>query len=270
LLVEPKSVGHAGGTFAVTGKSAGRHETLELAVTLSDMLGIFKLKKVIKVEGFVAEVLPLSLRYPPPALATSGASIGEASGGRRGTGQEMFAIEEYGPDSERRDIIWKRVARQPEGELLSRVREASLPDSVEVSLLEGEFGDREVWMDLASEAVSQIGVDLLSLGVGIVVPYQRGSYTGHFSAFTRDELEELSMAIWQPGINLRPDPSSPSSSGILIVSEHAITSDLSKIIMDKPTVMIGKSRGRFERHEGPLAFSGREDLSPVVLQVVSR
>lgn len=250
---------------------AGRHETLELDVTLSDTLGLFRLNRSIKVEGYVAEVLPLALRGTPSVMVISGAAMGEASGGRRGSGQELYAIEKYGPETERRDIIWKRVARHPEGDLLSRVREANLPDSIDVCLLRGGDSDREIWMDLASEAVAQLGVDLIGLGMGIRVPTQRGGHAVRLSAYTRDELTELTVAIWQPDLSLEPSLETIANSGILIAEESALQQpEVLRLSLEKPSIIVSEEKGHGKGQEGVIRFSGSEDLSSAILQVIGQ
>lgn len=266
LHVEPKAVGFAGGTFGITGVKAGRHEGLELKAMLVDVIGLFRVSKVVHLSGFTAEVLPLWLLSAPRALLATGASSGDASGGVRGSGQEFYGIEEYGPSSERRDILWRRVARLPDERLLTRVREASLPGLVSVGLTEGEMGDRDAWMDLASEAVSQLGVDLIGMGVGIEVTLASGTGVTRLTAYDMDDLADLTVAIWDPS------RASPAKSDVRQKADVSVTgrrkSELPGSQADAPSVVVTR-RTQTEEEAIRILFTGSEDLSPIVVQVVA-
>src|SRR2546426_1081849 len=116
---------------------AGRYRGLGAKYELNDPLGIFGEFGEAEFEDFTIDVLPLALLAPARSVVIPAVTMGEKPAGRRGAAQELYAIDEYHPFAETKEILWKRAgARTPDERLLIRVREANVPRALKIGLLE--------------------------------------------------------------------------------------------------------------------------------------
>ena len=176
-------------TPAYAGPFAGFRAVLGVA----DPLMLFTQSCEVRLD-LAVEALPTSLLLQDRQLAVSPVTSGEVPTGTRGYGQEHYDIEPYVPGSDANDLVWKRLARHGEDELLVRVREGSMKGDVSmvVALRANNSERRVVRGDLASEAIAQVGKRLTSLGVRVEVAYAR---QGRLVVRPASNLVELSEAI---------------------------------------------------------------------------
>ena len=146
---------------------AGRSKSLEALVRMSDALGLFAFPRHRVELGVTVDSLPDSLRTRQQILVAPTVFGGERPGGSAGKGQEYYSVEEYTPQAEARDILWKRAAREPGQPLLARVRELNVPSGVTIAIARGNIDEQERprLVDLQSEALGALGSALLAAGV---------------------------------------------------------------------------------------------------------
>jgi hypothetical protein len=215
------------GKFTVGAKYAGRYTRLSLSARFVDVLELFERTETVRPQTFIIEVLPHSLTEPPskPNLVT--VTSGEVPAGLRGGGQEFYGLEPYTGVQESRDILWRRVARSPDQSISARLREANIPGTVAVSLVEAKPADRPVWMDAATEAMGRIGVTLIELGIAfeVIVP---GSNRPTIRATNANELADLLMEMWKYDDTdqlpaLSEIPYGPVLTGSSVLSDQALS-----------------------------------------------
>src|SRR5579863_750080 len=146
---------------------AGRSKGLTAMVRINDALGLFAFPRHRVELGIVVDSLPNSLRTRQRILVAPTVFGGERPGGSAGKGQEYYSVEEYTPQAEARDIMWKRAAREPGHPLLARVRELNVPSGVAIAVERGEVEAKERMrlVDLQSEALGALGSALLAAGI---------------------------------------------------------------------------------------------------------
>ncbi|TLY10520.1 MAG: hypothetical protein E6K84_08865, partial [Thaumarchaeota archaeon] len=121
--------------FTAIPRYAGKYRGLGAKYELNDPLGIFGEFGEAEFEDFTIDVLPLALLAPARGVVIPAVTMGEKPAGRRGAAQELYAIDEYHPFAETKEILWKRAAaRTPDERLLIRVREANIPRSLKIGL----------------------------------------------------------------------------------------------------------------------------------------
>jgi hypothetical protein len=227
------------GAFMVVADYAGRYERLELKVTFVDVLGLFKREERVRPEDFAVEVLPLSILASPRRSAIFAMTTGETPAGSRGSGQEFYGIEEYGGMSDSKDILWKRVAKTSTEEIVSRIREANVPQSLKVALIESREGDRTFWMDTVTEALGRIGVTLLGLGVGLDVLTQTSDGEVSLLARNMDELVELVIGVWkEKGVPELVGEASLSADLVIAGSGAMATHEVYSLSESMPTLVV--------------------------------
>ncbi len=221
LSLEPQGA-EGRGVFAIVATRAGRFDSLAFTASFTDALGMFRKTVSVKPGRFVAEVLPLSLLGQAARPMVSAVTWGETPAGMRGAGQEFYGAEEYTPSVESKDILWKRVAKEPERRIVSRIREVNVPRSIRVALVKSAGGDAASWMDSVSETIGRIGMSALEVGMGIeaVVPTNDGPVM--LSAFDRRELAELVIGIWEEPALPETVDEGVASSDMLVVGSEAL------------------------------------------------
>jgi hypothetical protein len=242
-------------------KAAGRFTRFEVRMELSDVIGLFALKQKTELTGFVIDSLPLSLLirvrsgFVPPLV------IGERPASTAGKGQEFYGIEMYSERSESRDILWKRLAKDPYRPLLARVREANNPESVKIIVAHGRIATeiRSSCVDLECEALGFLGRALLLAGVRCDISTPGGMT---YAAETDEELVEAIMevstvnAVSPPGLRV-------SDRSTIFVLVGAVGEETMQGAARCPTVLIRDNGGRaFDRQA--VSFTGAEDLTNIV------
>jgi hypothetical protein len=142
---------------------AGLFNGVVVKTEVKDELGLFARTLSIAYANFSLESLPLSLLIPVQRAMPFLLALGERTAGSKGVGQEFYSIDDYA-FGDKRDILWKRVAQNPDERLVVRLRESNIPKEVKVGLV--EFADRTSeerlrWMDLCLEGIALIGRNLI-------------------------------------------------------------------------------------------------------------
>jgi len=253
---------------------SGRFEGFSLKTQTTDVLGLFLRENEVKL-NLVLESLPRALLAEARPLAVFPIIAGETPAGRGGSGQELYSIEQYQPSIDPRDILWRLVAKSTteEGTVPVRVREANIRRSVSIGVAVGWDSDdeRAKRMDLVAEAVAQIGKQLIiartSLDIQVLLP--DGAFRAKVSNMA--QLADASVGMWtrQGDDKLRR---LVLESDIVIVgprefSGHELRpgtagSKLSVLVSEKPI-----TAGRLGATH---VFTGKEDLSAVVVEVLQR
>ncbi len=198
-----------GGTeIVVTPRSAGRFDGLAASANLVDPLGLFEFHERVRIDLRV-ESLPTALKTRGEIPRVSPFYFaGENPAEIVGMGQELFAIADYQTGMDSKDIIWKRAARSPNAEgvdeLQMRVREGGVKKVVKVGLTipltparwRGEDVRRELTVDRVSEALGQLGKDLILIHSTLEVYYGSAGRTQSLAASNTEELGELVVGPW--------------------------------------------------------------------------
>jgi uncharacterized protein (DUF58 family) len=184
--------------LSFTPSYAGPFAGFRALLGVADPLMLFTQTCEVRLD-LAVEALPTSLLLQERQIAVSPVTSGEVPTGTRGYGQEHYDIEPYVPGSDANDLVWKRVARHGEDELLVRVREGSMRGDVSmvVALRANTSERRVVRGDLASEAIAQVGKRLTSLGVRVEVAYARQGGLVVRSASNLVELSEAIVESWR-------------------------------------------------------------------------
>ena len=260
-----------GDSFTVAATHAGRYEGLEVNASFVDALRLFRKVVAIKPAKFVVEVLPTSLLLPPSRVVVTSVAWGELPAGARGSGQEFYGQEDYTYATESKDILWKRVSREPEPRIVARVREANVPHSLRVALVASGASDAALWMDSVSETLASVGKSLLAIGMGIdaTVTTLQGDET--LSAASLEELSELVIQIW--GL-----PAVPQSFGdaavaaeLLIVGSEALSNRAVFDLSDrKPTLVVPEGGGAFSMGNWARMVSDEAGMAAFLSGVIAR
>ena len=200
--------------------------------------------------------------------------MGEKPAGRRGAAQELYAIDEYHPFAETKEILWKRAAaRTPDERLLIRVREANIPRSLKIGLLEAvERGSgRPVWMDSTTEAVAAIGMILLRGGTEVEVLRSSPGGVARLSASNPDELANLVVEMWTP-IDASHLPDVATEADFLVTGlEELDRTAVSEAARGKPSLLVLGGPGSPPRMTGrTTVYTGAESVVRVVSEVLAR
>ena len=254
---------------------AGRFRGLGVKYELNDPLGVFGEFGEAEFEDFTIDVLPLALLAPARRVVIPAVTMGEKPAGRRGAAQELYAIDEYHPFAETKEILWKRAAaRTPDERLLVRVREANIPRSVKIGLLEAvERGSgRAVWMDSTTEAIAAIGVTLLRAGTEVEVLRSSSGGVARLRASSPDELANLVVEMWT-SIDASHLPEVTAEADFLVTgSEELGRRAVSEAARGKPSLLIpggsGTSPGRTTGRT--IVYTGAESVVRIVSEVLAR
>ena len=244
----------APGTFAVVADYAGRYERLELSVGFADPLGLFRREERVKPQNFTVEVLPLSILASPSRSMLFALTSGETPIGSRGSGQEFYGIEQYGGAIDSKDILWRRVAKTSDEAIVSRVREANVPHSLRVCLIEGADGDKTVWMDTVTEGLGRIGMTLIRLGMALEVTVQTRDGVVSQVATTIDGLVELVVGVWKERGVPEAVGDAAMDADVVIVSSGAMKNQEVYSLSESKSTLIVLDAGR------PVALGARSRI----------
>jgi hypothetical protein len=272
--------------MVLTPSLAGRSEGLVAKVRGTDPLGLFTMVRGTEL-GLVLESLPLALRTPARPLRVSLLSFGENPAGRPGAGQELYAVGEFQPGMDPRDIMWKRAAEATEETALPvRVREINVRKVVSIGVLVGSGSEDERARrgDLVSEAIAQVGVQVIRIGTALeIVGCPPPSGVRRATASTVAELADVTSSTWVGGGAGTPirTPSGSSSFDLLIVGPQEVGPGalppfrLLLVVSDEGSdgahsLPISPPSSSF-RHlpRGASVFTGKEDLSGLTSSVIA-
>jgi uncharacterized protein (DUF58 family) len=242
---------------------AGVFRGTRIAVTMTDALGLFTHTEESD-PGMVVESLPRSLLLPDSPMPVSPIVQGEVSTGGRGAGQELYSIEPYQPGSDAKDVMWKRVARSGDDNLQVRVREASAKASVRILLMLGGMGeeDRVRYMDLASEAMAQLGKKLTSLGVMVEMAWSRDDQVTVSAASNPVELASAVTDLWSPKTFAGDVDLALLRTDLLVTDPKMLDDDrIKNFVKRRPVLLLWSGRPRQASGGSLFSFSGEDDLT---------
>jgi hypothetical protein len=294
-------------TISVTMKSryAGRFERFLLHLQVTDILNLFSKEVAAVYADFRLDSLPISLLSPIPRTKPMPLTLGERSLHSPGSSLELYALDEYHPFSETKNVLWKRVARMPDERLMVRIRESSIPRTIQIgfiqvpdrfkdltsSLKNEESQAKQVaelkWKDLTCEGLGAIGNNILAIGCKMeIVHTGTGDYTsskiypipGLGLVEVVEDLSDLTSAL----MNLWGEPDNgPGNERLLRVADQADLvacglRDLSdpriaNAVGRKPALLISEewTDPAFVGNQAML-YTGIEDVKGLVSKVVER
>jgi uncharacterized protein (DUF58 family) len=262
------------GDLTLVATRAGRFENLSLKMIDEDILGLFVRETVLPLQGFVLESLPISLRAPARPVLVSPISLGDIPAGRRGGGQELHAVEQYYPGLDAKDVIWKRVARSPTEELVSRTRESSIRRSVTIGIALAWKSEesRTILLDITAEAVAQIGKTLLELGIAVRISFVSHGRTSSVESSTLIELVGAILGISSA------DNSGPGAPGAQesISTSDIILAEIKNYVENKglsgtrsgTVLLVSETPSTPFSRDKLFVFTGREDLTALIESVI--
>jgi uncharacterized protein (DUF58 family) len=192
---------------------------------------------------------------------------GEVPTGGRGSGQELYSIEPYEAGSDAKDMMWKRIARSGGDPMQVRVREASAKAVVSILLtLRSETAEERVRrVDLASEAIAQLGKKLVSLGVTVELARPSHGETSWAGASNVTELAQAIVGIWSVSAeDAATDRAMARADLIVLGPEELENGSMSRFVEQKPALMIWDGPGRPGSGGRTFVFTGSEDLTQLV------
>ena len=250
---------------------AGRFEIRSVRLQVTDMAGLFVAQETLPVD-LVVESLPLALLEPIRTAAPFPRAVGENPAGRGGLGQEFYAVGQYYPDLDTRDILWKRVARMEDESISVKVREANIRMSVRVGLAVGWTSpkQRAQRIDLVSEAVAQIGRLLLSLGTTLEVAYASSPEPQRARASNVAELVGVLMALSGTNSSVLQTAGLPECDLLLIDSDQLNGLAMRPSENPVPVVVVSENALPDAMPPSVSKFTGQEDLSALSMMVLCR
>lgn len=261
---------------------AGRYRGIEIMTEVSDPLDLFKKEVNIPYDDFTVDSLPASLAIPIPKLKSNSLNVGEISSRLAGGGVELYALDEYRPFGETKNILWKRVARMPVEKLVVRVRESNIPEAVTIGFIHRrarrEPEDRIRFMDRVCEGIGLLGNNLIAIGCLVEIIYTSLEAPEKVVSKGATEIMGLAgilMEMWDA-------PSERMSEEeileILLASDVVVTGfsemqdeELAGFVSKRLSLLIKeKSRPPVQASDKSVVYSGVEDLRKLAFKVVER
>ncbi len=264
--------GEHGHALVVSSKFSGAFTGWSLKIGTLDPIGLFSRSEDIWLD-VTAVFLPVSLLARREEVVVHAAMLGDRPSGSRGFGQEFYSAELYDGSHDSKGILWKRQARLGMDNLMVRVGEANVPESLTICFLESQPRvPRELpgWMDLASEAISLIG--LVTFEAGSYLRVIHNGRKGSAVAEARDErgLADLLVWVWRTE-PLERTGETPSDASIVVTGEAEMAdSEVFTLLLKKPSVVLTYAKEKVSHAHGVVFFSGKESLSQLVSMVLSR
>jgi len=255
--------------LSVTPRYAGLFTGLETVYGIKDEMGLFLAEKSMRLGSFRVESIPLNLILETRVPSIAPVIFDENPAGIRGHGQELYTIEET-QQAEARSVYWRGVARSSEGRMMVMVREAGLPESMTVGLVEmGRMGvERLQWMDRASEALAKLGKVLLEWGikVDVIISSKEGCKTLRASSIS--ELSQCIMKVWEAWPRLDGRKELVRMSDVVIVESALLSSsELAASLIAKPKLVIPLGGGPIPPGGSVRAF-GVDEIDSLVAEVL--
>lgn len=242
-----------------------------LKVGRLDPLGLFTRFEERRLD-LAAEFLPNSLLAKREGVVVNAAMLGDRPAGSRGFGQEFYSAEVYDASHDSKGILWKRQAKMGGDNLMVRVGEANIPETLTVCFLERQKripSELPTWMDLASEAISLIGITCLDSGSNLKVIHQVGGEVASAEARDLKGLADLLAWLWRdhPTKKAKEYP----EAGIIVTGEAEMEDpDIFGLLLRKPSVVLSFSHGKVSHSPRVVFFTGKENVSALVGGVLSR
>jgi uncharacterized protein (DUF58 family) len=245
---------------------AGLFRGIKVVVTVTDSLGLFAQTQEVELP-LVIESLPISLLQPDAPMLIAQMVQGEVPTGGRGFGQEMYSIEPYEAGSDAKDMMWKRIARSGGDTMQVRVREASARAVIGVLLMLRSKNDEEHVrrVDLASEAIAQLGKKLVSLGVTVEVAGTGHGETAPAGASNATELAQAIVGSWSAKAeDVATDRAVARADLIVLGPEELEDGSVTRLLGQKAALVIWDGKGRPGSGGRTFVFTGDEDLTQLV------
>jgi len=262
-----------GQVLTVSSRFSGVFSGWSLKVGILDPIGLFTRYEERRLD-LAAEFLPNSLLAKRNEVVVTAAMLGDRPAGSRGFGQEFYSAELYDQSHDSKGILWKKQAKYGGENLMVRVGEANIPETLTLCLLESQPRiPRELpgWMDLASEAISLIGLDVLHSGSYLKVIHQVGADTASAEARDLKGLADLLTWLWRGYSSAPRAKGVPAEAGIMVTGEPEMEDpDVFGLLLRKPTVVLSFSVGKVSRSPQVVFFTGKENVSALVSGVLSR
>lgn len=259
--------------LSVSSKFAGAFTGVKVKVGIGDPLDVFNRYEVRAVET-IYEFLPTVLVEVREPMLVSAAMLGDYPAGRTGYGQEFYSAEEYNLSHSSKDIMWKRLAKSSNDALLARVGEANIPENLTVYFIEQRGAAKRripSWMNLASEAVARVGVPVVLIGSTLRLVHTLGDRTTVSEARSLTELADVVMTLWRDDAPIRLHRHEPDQADIVVVGQDELASEeTASLITRKPAVVLSWGQTKAAVGPGIVNFSGTEDISRLVVGVLSR
>lgn len=259
-------------TMAVKSRFAGVYRGIKVKVGVMDPLRIMARNETHEVPH-VFEFLPSYLLTKARPLSVPASMLGDYPAGRGGFGQEFYSAETYSPSSSSRDILWKRLAKLPNEDLMVRVGEANIPERLTLCFMERTTtAERSspTWMDLASEAVARIGLPVVTLGITFRLVHVVGRSSAVAEARDIGGLANLVVGLWRD-LGGESAPVTPGEADVMLVPQEAFnTPELFRLVLDKPSVILSWGGRRGALGESMIFFTGNEDVNALVARVLGR
>lgn len=278
LLVEYQLLDKGRVRLRFLGKYAGRSTGIRVRLSLTDPLRLFSSKDQVVYTDFVLDTLPLSLLAPAAPKRLTVYGFGEESTGLPGPGQELYGLDQY-HSGDAKDIVWKRVAKSPDQNLIARTKERNVRETMTVGVVRfAERGDgRLAWTDEVCEALGFIGKQAFEMGATFDILYSSAPDNKGKAALTRAvasnafDLAEAVMA----------SSSAPPSRAIeeVVANSDFLITGLKELEDEKLAAMISQ-RPMFliyEKASPPSTFddrsviySGEENVAALVRKLLER
>ncbi len=262
-----------GRSLVVSSRFAGVFTGFSLKVGIGDLLGLFNRYEGRRLE-LAAEFLPTSLLAKLEGVAVSAAMLGDRPAGSRGSGQEFYTAELYDSSHDSKGILWRRQAMLEGDNLMVRVGEANIPEILTVSLIEEEKRTpRELpgWMDLASEAISLIGVSVIATGSSVRVIHQVGNDVTVSEAKNITGLADLLAWLWHESAGKEITHLRPEDASIIVTGKGEIENPrILGLLLKKPSVVLSYTGGMVAHGANVVFFTGKENIGLLVNRVLSR
>lgn len=263
------------GGFELTGvsKFAGAYTGVRVSVGVGDPLGVMTRYEIRELET-AFEFLPMFLVEARSPVLVSAAMLGDYPAGRSGFGQEFYSASEYTSSHGMKDIMWKRLARSPDGRPMARVGEANVPERVTVAFLEKASASNRrnpSWMNLVSEAVARIGISVVTTGSTLRLLHVMPEGTAVHEARDSTELADLVMALWKDHPSRALSGEELGQSDMLLAGEEEMgVQETRAMVLRKPTIVLSWVRAKPVAGPSVFNFTGSEDISKMVVGVLSR
>ncbi len=252
---------------------AGRFSGLSAQFELKDTLGLFSKRVELEAEDFVIDCYPSSLLKEIRLARPLSIVLGEREGTTHGSGMEFYSLEEYTTGTDRKNILWKKVASMPDERLMVKVRETNIPKSLFISLIQTvQRGKHSIpWVDCACEGVGSLGKIILQIGCDVHLLFDSG---GRVASIKAADTSELSEALMQMSTARFSDLDTASLlltradicvTGFIELQNELLASEVAR----KPVLLIGDEDAS-PSNVGDLAviYTPEQDLAPLVNRVV--
>jgi hypothetical protein len=256
-----------------TSRFAGVYRGLVVKAGVGDPMGLFVRYRTHDLE-FTMEFLPTFLLSKNEPMVVAAAMLGDLPAGRSGTGQEFYSAEVYNTSSNSKDIMWKREAKFPSDRLYVRVGEANIPETLTVCLVErNDLNERTtpVWMDLVSEAIARMGMQVVAAGTTFRLIHDLGGDARVIEAKDVAALANAIVWLWRADAGGVKTMEGPMDADIVVAGQIE-TQDpkVLGIVLDKPSVILAWGKRNPVGGTNVAFFTGREDFSGLVAMVLSR